>query len=102
MEKIKKRKKYKQEAQKKKLHTYVSIEDIQRLETIKHKYGFKSTYQILQHLTHCFLRVADPENDPIIEPIQDEIQDMFSGFSEAEKHIYHKTKVHTISPDDIK
>jgi hypothetical protein len=96
------RNKYKQTAQKKKLHTYVSIEDIQRLEVIKNRCGYKSMYQLLQNAIYCLLRVADPENDPIIEPIPDEIRDMFNDFSDAEKHICHKTKVNTISPDDLK
>ncbi|MBK5721463.1 hypothetical protein JGH11_11320 [Dysgonomonas sp. Marseille-P4677] len=56
----------------------------------------------LQNTIYCLLRVADPENDPIIELIPDEIRDMFSDFSDAEKHIYHKTKVNTIFPDDLK
>lgn len=93
--------KYKKAAQKKKLHTYINMEDIERLEVIKVKFGFKSTYQILQYLTQCFLRVADPENDPILDPVSDEIQDMFFEMAEAEKNILRKVKATSKTPDDI-
>lgn len=102
MAELKEKNKYKQTAQKKKLHTYISINDIERLEVIKNRCGYKSIYQLLQSTIYCLLRVADPENDPIIEPVADEIKDMFSEFSDAEKYIHRKTKVNTVSPDDIK
>ena len=71
---------------KQKIDTYVSIEDVERLKRICDKYSFKSIYQLLQYLVHCFLRVADPENDPITELVPDEIQDMFFDNSEWENH----------------
>lgn len=73
-----KHKKYK----KQKIDTYVSVEDIKRLKAICEKYEFRSIYQLLQYLVHCFLRVADPENDPIVEPIPDEIREMFIPYEE--------------------
>lgn len=94
--------KYKKSAQKKKVHTYVSTEDIIRLEAIRDKFGFKSKYQILQDIIHCFLRVADPDNDTSTDPIPHEIESMFADFSEAEKSIMRKTKRQRKSPDDIK
>lgn len=68
-----KHKKYK----KQKIDTYVSLEDLARLNMICKKYGYGSIYRLLQYLVHCFLRVADPDNDPIIEPVPDEIRSMF-------------------------
>lgn len=62
----------------------VTYADFDRLNAIKEKYGFKSVYEILNYLVHCFLRVADPDNDPITEPLPAEIEEMFSGFTDAE------------------
>ena len=58
--------------------------DFDRLNAIKEKYGFKSVYEILNYLVHCFLRVADPDNDPIAEPVPAEIEEMFEGYTNAE------------------
>lgn len=55
-----------------------------RLEVIKVKYHFKSTYQIMSYLAHCFLRVADKEHDEIDEPLPEEIEEMFDDYSNAE------------------
>ena len=62
---------------KQKIDAYVSVEDIARLKRICKESGFKSTYQLLQYLVHCFLRVADPANDPIDELVPDELREMF-------------------------
>lgn len=70
---------------KQKIDTYISVQDANRLKSICEKYGFKSTYQLLQYLVHCFLRVADPANDPIDEPIPQEIEDMFTNNADWEK-----------------
>lgn len=51
-----------------------------RLSEIQAKYGFKSNYEIMQYLLHCFFRIAGLENDKSLEPVPDEIQTMFSGF----------------------
>lgn len=103
-------KKYK----KQKIDTYVSVEDVSRLRLICEKYGFNSIYQLLQYLVHCFLRVADPVNDPIDEPMPIEIEEMFTDNAEWEKRKYSKVS-HTgmnirqkpdqrkiKTPDDIK
>ena len=75
---------------KQKIDTYVSVEDIARLKMICVKYDFKSIYQLLQYLVHCFLRVADPKNDPIDEPLPIEIDEMFTSNAEWEKHKHSK------------
>lgn len=68
-----------------KIFSRISKSDYERLSTIRKKYKFKSNYEIIQYLVHCFLRVADPENDEQIEPVPKEIEDMFSDLSEADR-----------------
>ena len=51
----------------KKVYSRITPENYKRLETIASKYGFKSVYEIVQSLIHCFLRASDPENDPQTE-----------------------------------
>jgi len=80
------KKKYK----KQKVDTYVSVEDVSRLRSICEKYGFKSIYQLLQYLIHCFLRVADPANDPIDKPLPKDIEEMFTANAEWEANEYSK------------
>lgn len=73
-----------------KIFSRVSRADYARLETIRKKYGFKSNYQIMQYILHCFLRVADPENDQQIEPVPAEIEDMFNTLAETERRLEYK------------
>lgn len=73
-------KKYKRQ----KIDTYVTLEEVSRLNAICAVYGFKSTYKLLQYLIHCFLRVADPENDAIDDPLANEIIEMFTQNEEWE------------------
>lgn len=68
-----------------KIFSRVSKGDYGRLSMIRKKYGFKSNYEIIQYLMRCFLRVADPDNDPITEPVPVEIEEMFLNLSEADK-----------------
>ena len=95
-------KKYK----KQKIDTYVSAEDISRLQTICKKYRYKSTYELLQYLVHCFLRVADPENDSIDETLPDEIKAMFADNAEWEQNNNsfgsHKDMIKKRKPDQRK
>lgn len=70
-----------------KIFSRVSRSDYNRLSAIKKKYGFKSNYEILNYLMHCFLRVADPDNDDYSEPVPLEIEQMFSDLSEADRHL---------------
>ena len=81
----------------KKIFARAKVYDLERLDKIRKQYGFKSNYQILQYLLHCFLRVADPENDLIDEPVPEEISDMFTNFTEFEDTFYEKQR-----PDSIK
>lgn len=67
-----------------KIDTYVTASEITRLRAICVKYGFRSIYQLLQYLVYCFLRVADPEADPIDEPVPQEIENMFKSTAEWE------------------
>lgn len=64
-----------------------------RANLIKSKYGFRSIYEISQYLWGAFLRVADPDNDDNTDPVPDEIELMFSDYSQAEKRFeYVKPK----------
>lgn len=65
-----------------------------RAKSICKKYGFKSVYEINQYLWACFLRVADPlPDDDKDEMLPDEIKEMFSDLSQAERHFeYVKPK----------
>ena len=68
-----------------KIFSRMDNEAYKRLSVIRNKYGFKSEYEILQYLVACFLRVADPDNDENEESIPEEIENMFSDLSDAEK-----------------
>jgi len=83
------RKNYKRQ----KIDTYVSVGDVSRLRAICGKFGFRSIYQLLQYLVHCFLRVADPPNDPIDEPLPKEIEEMFTDNEEWERR-EHSSRSH--------
>lgn len=80
----------KKEYKRYRVQTYVSPIDMKRLKAICEQYGFKSIYQLLQYLVHCFLRVADPRNDPIDEPLPLEIEEMFTDNAEWEKRKHSK------------
>lgn len=66
-----------------------------RLKIIREKYGFSSNYEICKYLMHCFLRVADPDNDPIMEPIPEEIESMFGDLSDRQGMKFEKPKRRT-------
>lgn len=79
----------------KKIPVRIDLEQWRRLDKIKTDYHFKSTYQIMQYLLACFLRVADPKpyDGEEEEVLPDEIRDMFSDLAEAERHFdYVKPK----------
>lgn len=77
----------------KRVDTRVSLETYRRLNEVKNKYKFKSVYDILQSLIHCFLRYADPDNDPQKEdPLPKDIEDMFDDMSEGERHVEFSNK----------
>jgi hypothetical protein len=75
----------KKKYRKQKVDTYVSLEEIERLRLICIEYKFKSIYEILQYLIRCFLRVSNPGNDTIDEPLPLEIEKMFTDNAEWEK-----------------
>lgn len=76
-----------------KVYSRITLESYRRLSYIRDKCGFKSNYEIIQYLVHCFLRVADKEHDQQIECIPDEVEQMFNDLSESEKHFeYVKPK----------
>lgn len=88
------RKRKKKFIQFKKIPVRVDLEQWRRLDKIRVDYHFRSTYEIMQYILGCFLRVADPvpgeENDEIVP---DEIKSMFSDLAEAERHFeYVKPK----------
>lgn len=56
----------------------VTLHDYQRLEKIRKTYEFRSSYEIMQYLISCFLRVADPDNDQQYDPLPKAIVQMFN------------------------
>ena len=78
----------------KKIPVRVDLDQWRRLDKIKTDYHFKSTYEIMQYILGCFLRVADPmPDDDDEEVLPDEIKEMFYDLSEAERHFeYVKPK----------
>lgn len=73
-----------------KVNTRVTPETYRRLQAIARAYGFRSVYEILQSLIHCFLRAADKEHDQQAEPLPYDVEQMFSEMAEAEKHVEFK------------
>lgn len=78
-----KHKKYKSQ----KIYTYVSTNDVERLQSICRNYGFDSVYKLQKYLVDCFLRVVDPRNDENTEPVPHAIAQMFIHPRE-----YHRIK----------
>ena len=82
----------------KKIPVRVDLEQWQRLDKIRADYHFKSTYEIMQYILGCFLRVADPmPGDDDEEVLPDEIKEMFYDLSQAERHFEYvkpKRKLH--------
>ena len=77
----------------KKIPVRVDLEQWRRLDKIRTEYHFKSTYEIMQYVLGCFLRVADPTPDDEEEVLPDEIKEMFFDLSEAERNFeYVKPK----------
>jgi hypothetical protein len=73
-----------------KVQSYISKDDNDALERIVKKYNFKSRYQVIKYLIDCFLRIADPAKPK--EPMPQEIEDMFEGYTNAESREYVKPK----------
>lgn len=81
----------------------VRLDPIQweRASRIRDKFGFKSIYEISQYLWGCFLRVADPEHEEDPNPVPEEIEAMFDGFSQAEKRFEYVKPKRALSKYDI-
>ena len=79
----------------------ITPEQRKRLDYIKNEYGFKSVYEIMQYLAGAFLKVADPEHEESTDPVPDEIEAMFSGFAQAEKHFEYIKPKRSLSQYEI-
>lgn len=67
----------------------LSINDIDRLDDIIKKYQFKSRYQVVQYLIKCFLKVADPRPDEIVNK---DIEEMFDGYDSVSRDDFQNVK----------
>lgn len=68
----------------KKIPVRVDLEQWQRLDKIRADYHFKSTYEIMQYILGCFLRVADPM------PGDDDEEVLYRMKSKKCSTIYHR------------
>jgi hypothetical protein len=75
-----------------KIFSRIPVEEYERLSLVCKRGGFKSNYEIIQSLIHCFLRTTDKEYKAQEEPIPDEIQNMFTDLSNTESPEYVKPK----------
>lgn len=71
------------------LKTEISNDDAERLDRIIEEYNFKSRYQVLRYLTECFLKVADPRPEEIVNA---DIEEMFEGFESMSSDDFQDTK----------
>ena len=69
MDAIKKAERRKAMGETKKVPVRIDPKQWERLDEIRKKFKFKSNYEIMQYILSCFLRVADPDNDTEIEPV---------------------------------
>lgn len=77
-----------------KISARVTLADYKRLQNIRQRYGFKSVYQIINYLAYAFLRVADRDNDPIVESVPEEIEEMFADMADGDLPRKYKVKPH--------
>ena len=78
----------------------MTLADYMRLKDIQKRYNFKSVYQIMNYLPYSFLRVADSEHDPVVEPMPKEIEDMFEELGSPKLPIrYRKARPNKKSCD---
>ena len=76
----------------------VSPEARKRLDKVRERYGFRSSYEIMQYLLSAFLRVADPEGET--GPGDDaeklaELAELFEGFDSC------RTRFNTSAPSTV-
>lgn len=66
----------------------VSPFDAERLARVAKDYGFRSPYGLFRWVVFTFLRAADPENDPVCDPLPLDIIELFDIKEDAE--LVHK------------
>ena len=54
-----------------------------------------------QYLWGAFLRVADPDNDTSVEPVPEEIEMMFDGYADSEKHFEYVKPKRSMNNDSL-
>lgn len=69
-----------------KIYSKVSHATYDRLKKACDRRGYKSIYQLMQHLAYLFLRVADSGNDPIDLPVPSEIEEMFAEYEGCDQY----------------
>lgn len=72
------------------IKTEIPKEYMKRLDEIVEKYNFRSRYQLLQYLVKCFVRVADPQPDDEVVPM--DIEEMFEGYQTPSKREFQDIK----------
>lgn len=72
------------------IKTEIPKEYMIRLDEIVEKYNFRSRYQLLQYLVKCFIRVADPQPDDEVVPM--DIEEMFEGYQTPSKREFQDIK----------
>ena len=69
--------------------TFIPKNDIERLDGIIKKYKFKSRYQVVQYLIQCFLKVADPQPEEVVNK---DIEEMFDGYDSVSRDDFQNVK----------
>ncbi len=69
--------------------TWISKEDVSRLDHIIKEYGFKSRYQIIKTIIEAFLKTADPKPE---EVVNNDIEEMFDGMDMPSNVDFQGTK----------
>lgn len=76
----------------------VSPEARKRLDKVRERYGFRSSYEIMQYLLSAFLRVADPEGETGTSADAEklaELAELFEGFDSC------RTRFNTSAPSTV-
>lgn len=68
---------------------HIPKQDIERLDFIVKEYRFKSRYQLLKYIIQCFLKVADPRPEEVVNK---DIEEMFDGWDSLEFGEYQNVK----------
>lgn len=62
----------------------VNAYDAERLARIAKDYGFRSPYGLFRWVVFTFLRAADPDNDPMCDPLPLDIIELFDISEDAQ------------------